>query len=496
VLATPAATVADLGPALRRCSTCGEEYPAAFKVCPMDSTPLGVGDPGLDPLLGVVLSGTFRITRVLGRGGMGRLYEAEHTRLDRRFAVKVLHESQQRRRDSVARFRREARSLSRIRSPHVLRVVDVSKVPDGRAALVTELLEGEDLKTHLERIRRLAVSEAIPLARQLCRGVAAAHAEGVIHRDLKPSNLFLVSDADGKVHLEILDFGVAKLDGDDDLTRTGAVVGTPAYMAPEQALGSKAVDRRADVYGIGAVLYRMLTGRAPYAGSEPARMLSRLLREAPTRPRSVEPSIPAGLEEVVQRAMARDPDDRYADALELERALALYGGAVDESYQGSLAGGPADGTVAFPPGTVARGRALDRAARRIRPLSVAGGVGLALLAGATAAFAGAGVLGLSTPVLRGVAAATALATGALLARALHKAWAQAPELRRTLPALLAPLLGAAVAVGAWELLVRGLEALALVDGVATPRGFALRFLLALTGAALALKHRPRHRRRS
>ncbi len=235
-------TIATGDLALRRCRTCGEEYPSDYLVCPRDATPLGLDREAEDPLLGVVLAGTYRIVRSLGRGGMGRLYEAQHTRLDRRFAIKVLHEAQSRSRDATLRFEREARVLSRIRSDHVLDVVDVLRTPDDRTAIVTARLEGEDLKARLDRVGKLEIGEAIALARQVCRGLAAAHAQGVVHRDLKPSNLFLDSGADGRTTVKILDFGVAKLAGEPELTRAGAVVGTPAYMAPEQARGSSEVD--------------------------------------------------------------------------------------------------------------------------------------------------------------------------------------------------------------------------------------------------------------
>ncbi|MCZ7684828.1 MAG: serine/threonine protein kinase [Sandaracinaceae bacterium] len=289
-------TIATGDLALRRCRTCGEEYLSDYLVCPRDATPLGLDREAEDPLLGVVLAGTYRIVRSLGRGGMGRLYEAQHTRLDRRFAIKVLHEAQSRSRDATLRFEREARVLSRIRSDHVLDVVDVLRTPDDRTAIVTARLEGEDLKARLDRVGKLEIGEAIALARQVCRGLAAAHAQGVVHRDLKPSNLFLDSGADGRTTVKILDFGVAKLAGEPELTRAGAVVGTPAYMAPEQARGSSEVDERADLYAVGAVLYRMVTGRSPYMAEEPAALLATLLHEAPPRPRSIDRTIPVGLE--------------------------------------------------------------------------------------------------------------------------------------------------------------------------------------------------------
>jgi serine/threonine-protein kinase len=370
---------------LRRCRTCGEEYPSDYLVCPRDATPLGMDRDVEDPLLGTVLGGTYRVVRNLGRGGMGRLYEAQHARLDRRFAIKVLHEAQSRSRDATLRFEREARVLSCIRSDHVLDVVDVLRTPDGRAAIVTARLDGEDLKARLDRVGKLTVAEAIPIAREICRGLAAAHAQGVIPRDLKPSNLFLESGADGRATVKILDFGVAKLAGDPELTRTGAVVGTPAYMAPEQARGSSEVDERADLYAVGAVLYRMLTGQPPYVGDEPAQLLSSLLHESPRRPRAIERSIPFGLAAVIQRAMARDPDARPEDALELERELAAFDGGAPIAASWEPAPGKGDvNTLILPRGSVAKAEAIAKSARRARPLAVAL-AGLASLAATSAA---------------------------------------------------------------------------------------------------------------
>lgn len=304
-----------------RCALCGEQFPLTYAVCPRDATPLGLTNSEKDPLVGAILGGTYRLTRVLGRGGMGRLYEAEHTRIGRAFAIKVLHESHADKPDAVRRFEREASALSRIRSEHVLDIVDVLRTSDGRMAIVTALLEGEDLQRRLDRRERLPLDLAIDLTVQLCRGLAAAHAARVIHRDLKPSNLFLESTADGRIALKILDFGVAKLASEDDMTRTGVVLGTPAYMAPEQARGSAHADPRSDIYAAGAVLYRMLTGRMPYEESEPGTTLARLLASAPPSPRTHSSEIPLAIEIVIQQAMARDPAERPQHALDLARAL-------------------------------------------------------------------------------------------------------------------------------------------------------------------------------
>ncbi len=488
--------------ALRRCRTCGEEYPSDYVVCPRDSTPLGLNRDAEDPLLGVVLAGTYRIVRTLGRGGMGRLYEAQHARLDRRFAVKVLHETHAHSKDAVRRFEREARALSRIRSDEVLDVVDVLRTPDGRAAIVTARLEGEDLKARLDRVKKLPVTEAIPLVRQVCRGLAAAHAQGIIHRDMKPSNLFLESTADGRTVLKILDFGVAKLRGEEEMTRTGAVVGTPAYMAPEQARGSAKVDERADVYAVGAVLYRMLTGRSPYVGDEPAQLLSALLHEAPPRPRSLARSIPPGLEAMIQRAMARDPDARPATVLELEEELAAFdpGGSAVGTWE------PADdrpegSTLILPRGSVDRARSMAASARRARPLAVLFTLLTSMGAGGVTALIVVGLQGLDSPSRTAVetsaawllAGAAAIGAASLITRGLNRAWVSAPEVLRIDRSLGWGLAIGGAALGAIELVARALAALQgespILEGWSlVARGGALLVFGALAGV-LAYRRR-------
>jgi eukaryotic-like serine/threonine-protein kinase len=308
----------------RRCPTCGAHYPRDFLVCPKDATSLEQpANPDEDPLIGEVLAGSFMITGLLGAGGMGRVYEAEHVRLPRRFAVKVMHDQLANNAQAMARFEREAQAVARIVNDHVIDIVDVVRV-QGRACIVTELLQGEELGLMLDREGVLPLPTAIAICRQVCRGLAAAHAAGVVHRDLKPSNLFLLPRDAGAPHVKVLDFGIAKLTDGADLTRTGMVLGTPAYMAPEQALGAGAVDQRADVYGVGAVLYRMLTGVPPFPDDDPARTLTRLITEDPRRPRDIVKSIPDGVEALIQRAMARAKEARPATVLELDKHLSAF----------------------------------------------------------------------------------------------------------------------------------------------------------------------------
>jgi serine/threonine-protein kinase len=297
-----------------------------FLLCPRDGTPLELEGGQGDPLLGRVLDNTYQVLRLVGEGGMGRVYEARHLRLrDRRLAVKVLLPELARDSEIVARFQREAESASSIGHPNVVEVYDVSKTPDGTPYMVAELLAGEELGARIERVGKLEVGFAVQIARQVCRALAAAHAQGIVHRDMKPDNVFLLEKA-GELSVKVIDFGISKVDRrDNSLTRTGMVMGTPSYMAPEQARGEK-VDLRIDIYAVGAMLYHALTGKKPFDSEDPTSTLTLVLTEDPERPRSLNDKIPEELELVIQKAMAKDPRDRFASMAELDAALAPFDG--------------------------------------------------------------------------------------------------------------------------------------------------------------------------
>jgi eukaryotic-like serine/threonine-protein kinase len=278
-----------------------------------------------DAFLGVVLAGTYRVERKLAEGAMGLVYEAVHLRLDAKVAVKTLQRGNGVRPESIERAKREARAMASVVSPHVVRIFDVVPGPDDLPCLVTELLVGEDLGARLTRDRTVAVPDAIRIARATAEGLAEVHRRGVLHRDVKPSNVFLTSDGGVKV----IDFGVAKLDEDTGgLTHAGAFLGTPAYMSPEQASSASNVDERSDVYGIGAVLYHMLSGRPPYGELDATQTLMRLLAGEPPRLTVLDGAVPEGLAALVEKAMSRAPSDRHASAAELARALGAFGQGV------------------------------------------------------------------------------------------------------------------------------------------------------------------------
>ncbi len=253
---------------------------------------------------------------------MGRVYEARHTRLHtKRFAVKVLHQELARQPDVVTRFQREAEAASVLTHPNVVGVYDVNTSADGRPYIVAELLQGEDLGSHLDRVGKLSTVEAVHIVRQVCHALSAAHASGIVHRDVKPENVFLAAP---NATVKVLDFGISKvLETSDGLTKTGTVMGTPDYMAPEQARGDR-VDSRADIYAVGAILYRALTGRKPFEGSDAMAILTAVLTQEPQRPSTLEPKIPLSLELVVQQTMAKMPSERFATMDALEQALASF----------------------------------------------------------------------------------------------------------------------------------------------------------------------------
>ncbi|MGE0323901.1 MAG: protein kinase [Polyangiaceae bacterium] len=279
----------------------------------------------LDELLGATLHDTYRLVGLLGEGGMSRVYEGQHTRIEgKRYAIKVLRSDMVSHGEVARRFRREAKAVAAVSHPNVLDIYDIGETPDGRPYLVTEFLTGESLGDRLDRERVLTVSMAAHVVRSVCAGVAAAHEVGVIHRDLKPDNVFLVGDPNNP-QVKVLDFGLARLRDTDDsnLTRTGVVMGTPGYMSPEQARGER-VDFRTDIYGVGAILYASLTGRAPYERETFQMTVLAVMNGDPLRPRAIDASIPATLEVMIQKAMARDPNERYANLEEFSMALERF----------------------------------------------------------------------------------------------------------------------------------------------------------------------------
>ncbi|MBW2456914.1 MAG: protein kinase [Deltaproteobacteria bacterium] len=372
----------------------------------------GTDDPDSedDDLVGTTLSDTYAVSRILGEGGMGRVYEAQHTRIaSKRFAVKALHPEFARRKDVIARFQREVEAAASITSPHVVGVYDVGETTDGRPYLVSELLEGQELGDYLDAVGRMPVGAAVRIVRQVCKALIAAHDKGVIHREIKPENVYLAGEPTAPI-AKVLDFGISRLEGQagNTLTKTGMVMGTPSYMAPEQARGMK-VDHRTDIYATGAILYRALTGKMPFDRSDATATLAAVLTEEPERPRALAPDLPEHLEMIIQRAMARNQEERYQSIDELDVALAAYDeepGEVTDITEVSMTGKRPRLTSAATLITADQERAVRGARPQLVVLSVAA---IAALIGALIV-----VVGAVLRLLRSGAAPTVTATEALV----------------------------------------------------------------------------------
>ncbi len=277
---------------------------------------------------GAVLAGKFRIERVLGQGGMGVVVAAHHLLLDRRVALKFLLPDAVRSEVILARFLREARTAARLQSEHVTRVLDVGTLDEGTPFLVMEYLEGSDLAAALKLRGPLPQEEAVTYVLQACEALAEAHAAGIVHRDLKPANLFLARRPDGTSAVKILDFGISKASifdaQDPSLTREAAIMGSPAYMSPEQLRSARDVDHRTDVWSLGVVLYELLTGRVVFDAETLPDLHVQILSAAPSSVRLRRPELLPALDAVVMRCLEKDPARRFAGVAELAAALAPF----------------------------------------------------------------------------------------------------------------------------------------------------------------------------
>ena len=271
---------------------------------------------------GASLDEKYRVIRHLSSGGMGAVYEVEHRGLGKRLAAKMLKPELARREDLLERFRREARAASAIGHEHIIEVTDLGQTAHKVPFLVMELLAGQTLSALCKSERRLEPARAVHIARQILSALAAAHARGIVHRDLKPENVFLIERGGDPDFVKLLDFGIVKLLDEDEpeLTRAGQVVGTPTYMAPEQARGEKDVDGRADLYGVGAILYRMVTGQRPYTAPNFNALLFAIAQGKLEQPRKLEPTVSPHLEAAILRAMAIDPRARFQTAARVRRS--------------------------------------------------------------------------------------------------------------------------------------------------------------------------------
>jgi serine/threonine protein kinase/very-short-patch-repair endonuclease len=284
-------------------------------------TAQGIADPRLGSLVG-----KYKIERLLGKGGMGAVYEARHVQLARRVAVKFMLPQYASEPRILRRFENEARAAGRLEHANVVAVTDLGRANDGSPYLVMEFLEGEDCAQLLRRVDSLPVSRAADILAQACRGLAAAHSAGIVHRDIKPENLFLARAGDGADWVKVLDFGIAKLrDPETDaLTRTGAVFGTALYMSPEQSRGDSSIDERSDVWSLGVVLYQLLSGRRPFEGRYSFEVTNQVLNANPLPLKQHRPELPDSLLALVEQALRKDASARPQSVTAFAEALAPF----------------------------------------------------------------------------------------------------------------------------------------------------------------------------
>jgi serine/threonine-protein kinase len=345
------------------CPTCQTAYPAGVAVCALDGAPLDRDDPApapraseggvsgptrptsavapaaavrtptpesFDPLLGSTLAGRYLIIRRIGEGGMGAVYEARHTVIGKRIAVKVLLEKFHAKSDFVARLLQEARLASSIGHQNIVDVTDFGTTDDGRSFVIMEFLDGEPLAQLVMRDAPLPVERCLRIGRQVASALGAAHAKGIFHRDVKPENVYLVKRGD-EDFVKVVDFGISKAvkQGGDEgpetyrLTHTGLLLGTPLYMSPEQARGEEDLDHRVDIWALGVLLYECLTGEVPFRANNYLGIISQVLTHQATPPSRLRPElgIPTAVEAVVMRAMEKDRGKRYQAIADLERDL-------------------------------------------------------------------------------------------------------------------------------------------------------------------------------
>lgn len=309
---------------LRFCPNCGTRSDAPF--CPNDHVAtfeLKTSDPdGARLTLGDVVAGKYRVTRMLGRGGFGAVYEADHTGGLGKVALKLLILADQNE-DDIKRFYREAQVTAHLKHANTVRVFDVGQLPSGALFLAMELLHGisleDELKQRLKRDEVMSHAEAIEMAIDVLKSLSEAHGQGLVHRDLKLTNLMIV-EVDGEKLVKVLDFGIAHVQ-DSSLTGTGHALGTPLYMSPEQC-GAQPLDARSDLYALGVILYRCVVGRAPFVDPNPlAIMFAHTSQMPPDLFNNTRTELSSAFVDIVKRALAKKPADRFANAREMRQAL-------------------------------------------------------------------------------------------------------------------------------------------------------------------------------
>lgn len=332
-----------------RCPHCGLLHVSSRSVCPTTGLTISGVEPRSErapdrrgrlgtlrpksqpaklPALQSIIEGKYRLLAVIGQGGMGTVFEAIHVKTGRKVAIKVLKPEHLEKKEAVVRMRHEARVVSQIGHPNICEILDLGQLPTGVPFLVMERLEGETLAGDIEKRGWIEHGEMVEISLQVLAALEAAHRHGVVHRDMKPDNIFLTQRSQGLVS-KILDFGISKAmvgleDTAHSLTRPGMVMGTPYYMAPEQAMGERTLDGRVDIWGLGVVMYEALSGRRPFVAKNYNALLVQILTIQPPMVHEVNAKVPFGLAQVVQRMLEKRREARFASAQELRTALARF----------------------------------------------------------------------------------------------------------------------------------------------------------------------------
>src|SRR2546421_3094918 len=307
---------------MKSCPVCGKEYSDTSTLCPIDAAVL---QRTVDPLIGQTLAHKYFIEELIKNGGMGSVYLGKHVLMDKRVAIKVLRPSLAMDNDVVARFSREAKAASAIAHPHAVSVTDFGESENGVVFLVMEYLDGRTLKEIVKSEGPLAVDRVVEIVRQVAGALDVAHQQGVVHRDLKSDNIML-SQTSGAEWAKVLDFGIAKIqqpegEQDVDITAANLVIGTPQYMSPEQCSQSGPIDARSDIYSLGIIVYEMLAGRVPFTGESPTIIMMKQVQDPPPSILKARPELAPGVAQVISRALAKQPADRFQSAGELSAAL-------------------------------------------------------------------------------------------------------------------------------------------------------------------------------